>query len=395
MSSRRRDLFIILIVVYFLFFDTHFQMPILAPFARSLGATPFLVGLIVGMYSFFNILGNVISGHFIDSRSWKKPVTVGILMIMISLFSYALAPSPIVLLLIRAFHGFAGGLVVPATLVYLTKSSLKPGTDGLSKRMSFYGASIGPASFTGPPLAGILASIYGYERTYMVVAFLMGFAAILVIFFLKDNENKIPATRKITPREYYDNIMSSSLLRLAFRLVFALMGATGTLAAFLPFQAESLGASSAVTGGLFATFAATAIVAQLFWPKLVVWFKLFNNALAGLCLIILALTLIHYIESSFTLFFALAIYGLGFGLLFPALLELVARGSQAAWKGLATGIFFVFFSLGAALVPPLAGLLQQSQTVSPFFTAAAVSSLLILTLPKNQKRDIRNNFGTR
>lgn len=42
MSSRRRDLFIILIVVYFLFFDTHFQLPILAPFARSLGATPFL-----------------------------------------------------------------------------------------------------------------------------------------------------------------------------------------------------------------------------------------------------------------------------------------------------------------------------------------------------------------
>jgi len=112
MSPRRRDLFIILIVVYFLFFDTHFQMPILAPFARSLGATPFLVGLIVGMYSFFNILGNVISGHFIDSRSWKKPVTVGILMIMISLFSYALAPSAVVLLVIRAFHGFAGGLVV-------------------------------------------------------------------------------------------------------------------------------------------------------------------------------------------------------------------------------------------------------------------------------------------
>ncbi|MDO9536045.1 MAG: MFS transporter [Bacillota bacterium] len=81
------------------------------------------------------------------------------------------------------------------------------------------------------------------------------------------------------------------------------------------------------------------------------------------------------------LFYALALYGLGFGLLFPALLELVARGSQAAWKGLATGFFFVFFSLGVALVPPFAGLLQQSQAaVSPFLTASVVSLLLILTL---------------
>lgn len=375
-------------MVYFLFFDTHFQLPILASFAHSLGASPFLVGLIVGMYSFFNILGNGIGGHVIDSGSWKKPVTVGILLITISLFSYALAPSPFALLIIRAFHGFGGGLVIPATLVYLTKTPLKTGTGGLSKKMSFYGVSIGMASLTGPPLAGILASHFGYELAYMAIAFLMLFASLLIILFLKENE--MPASQKISLREYYENIMGSILLRLAFRLVFVLMGATGTLASFLPFKAEALDASPAVTGCLFAAFAATAIVAQLFWPLLATRFKLLHNVLVGFCFLVLALLLIHHIELLVALFFALALYGLGFGLLFPALLELVARGSEPAWKGLATGIFFVFFSLGVALVPPIAGLLQQSQAaVSPFLTAAAVSLLIMLILPKKLRRYLK------
>jgi len=79
MRTDRKNLLIILIVVYVLFFDTHFQMPILSPFAFSLGATPFLVGAIVGVYSFFNILGNAVSGYVLDANYWKTPVSVGIL----------------------------------------------------------------------------------------------------------------------------------------------------------------------------------------------------------------------------------------------------------------------------------------------------------------------------
>ena len=381
-NTAGRKLFIVFIVVYFLFFDTHFQMPILAPFARSLGATPFLIGLIVGMYSLFNIVGNIISGHMIDSRSWKKPLTVGILGITISLYAYALATSPYFLLTIRAFHGLAGGLVIPATMVYLTRASAAGAVD-ISKRMAYYGVSIGLAALTGPPVAGLLAAYYGYARTYMVISFLMLCAAFLAIYFIKENE--LPHNKKISSRDHYKKIKDSSLLRIAYKLIFVLMGATGTLASFLPLKAESLGASSSITGGLFAAFAATAITVQLFWPLLVSRFKLFQHVLAGIIFLIMALLLLHFISSLYTLFYAMALYGLGFGLLFPALLESVARGSQPSWKGLATAFFFVFFSLGVGLIPPLSGLLQQSQVaLSPFLTATAVAVLLSLTVTKKQ-----------
>lgn len=391
MNSVRKNLVIVFIVVYFLFFDTHFQMPILAPFARSLGATPFLVGSIVGMYSLFNIVGNVISGHVIDSRCLKTPLTAGTVLIIISLFSYAYAPSPSALLLIRAFHGFAGGLVVPATLVYLTKTPLKRGEDSMSKRMSFYGVSIGLAALTGPPLAGMLAAWYGYAQAYLVIALLMVFPALLIIFFLKDRE--VPLGKNISVHEYYRHLVANGLLRLSFRMVFALMGATGTLASFLPIKSEALGASPAVTGMLFAVFAATAIAAQLIWPWLVSRFRLLNGALAGFCLLNFALLVIHFGAQMPVLFLGLAIYGIGFGLLFPALLELVAKSSRADIRGLATGIFFTFFSLGVALVPPLGGLLQQWVAVSPFFTAVMVSLILILTLPQKLRWELKKDLN--
>ncbi len=386
----RKNLFIILIVVYALFFDTHFQMPILSPYALSLGATPFLVGSIVGVYSFFNILGNAVSGYVLDANYWKTPVTVGILVITLSLFAYALAPSPFFLLGVRALHGFGGGLVVPATLAYLTRASVQQSTGRLSRNMSYYGASIGLAALTGPPLAGILASAYGFQRTYIFIALLMAAAVLLILFFFQERE--MPVRRSIAPREYLEKIRASAPLRLACRLVFALMGATGTLAASLPLKGETLGASPAVTGGLFAAFAATAIAAQLCWPRLVLVgrFPLGSWALAGFFLFNTALVLIHAGQLLSTLFLALALYGLGFGLLFPALLELVVQGSQPAWKGAATAVFFIFFSLGVALVPPLGGLLQQSAAaISPFLTAVAVSLLLLVTLPAQQRAALR------
>lgn len=217
-----------------------------------------------------------------------------------------------------------------------------------------------------------------------MVAFLMLAAAVLVIFFVKENE--IPVKKKDFLREHYGKIKDSSLLRVAFKIVFVLMGTTGTLASFLPLKAEALGALPLVTGGIFAAFAATAVTVQLFWPLLGSRFQLYQHVWSGLFLLITALVLVHFIGSILPLFFAMGLYGVGFGLLFPTLLELAARGSELAWKGLATGLFFVFFSLGVATIPPLSGLLWQSQAaLSPFLTAASVVLLIMLTVSKKQR----------
>ena len=43
------------------FFDTFAQFPVVAPYARSLGAAPDAVGLVVAVYSATNLIGNLLA----------------------------------------------------------------------------------------------------------------------------------------------------------------------------------------------------------------------------------------------------------------------------------------------------------------------------------------------
>src|SRR3954465_3326517 len=77
------------LIVFFSFFDLFSQLPVMSPFALSLGATPFLVGLAVGMYSFSNTIGNIISGFMTDKKGPYLILVIGIFASSLSLFLYS------------------------------------------------------------------------------------------------------------------------------------------------------------------------------------------------------------------------------------------------------------------------------------------------------------------
>lgn len=55
---------LIYLIIFFSFFDLFTQLPVMSTYAESLGASAFITGLAVGMYSLSNTFGNVISGFF-------------------------------------------------------------------------------------------------------------------------------------------------------------------------------------------------------------------------------------------------------------------------------------------------------------------------------------------
>jgi len=151
------------------------------------------------------------------------------------------------------------------------------------------------------------------------------------------------------------------------------MGGTGTLASFLPTQAEMLGFNSALTGMLFATFALFAIILQSCWPllrrKAITTDQ--QGGAAGLLVLSSGLVLGALTANAILIFFTLALFGIGFGLAFQGMLGLVISGSEQQWRGQAISLFFAVYSLGVALLPPLGGLIwQQWPAFFPFYTAA-------------------------
>lgn len=64
--------YFIYFIVIVAFLDTFSQLPIMSTFAQSLGGTPLVIGLVIGMYSFANMIGNIIAGAAVDKFGAKK-----------------------------------------------------------------------------------------------------------------------------------------------------------------------------------------------------------------------------------------------------------------------------------------------------------------------------------
>lgn len=111
------------IIIFFSFFDLFTQLPIMSPFAESLGATPFLTGLAVGMYSFSNTIGNILSGFLTDKKGAFRVLLAGLLFTGAALLLYHFAVDAWSLLAIRFIHGMLAGLIVPAAFTYLANAA--------------------------------------------------------------------------------------------------------------------------------------------------------------------------------------------------------------------------------------------------------------------------------
>ncbi len=360
------------LVVFSAFFDTHAQMPVLAPFASSLGATPFVLGIVVGVYSLFNMAGNFAGGATIDRKGWKTPLFIGLIGATLLLLLYTTAQAPYHLVLIRAGHGFLGGFLVPSALACLTIGGSKGESRFYGSRLAFFGATIGLAAVTGPMVAGIIAGRFGFAPVYLILAVVMAVSTIVAARFFRDQAGC--SSYPEAPGLNLFTLFKRQKMLTAFICALGTMGSTGTLASFLPTRAAAIGMGHAETGALFATFALVAIFVQMLWPrKLKPLLKSDSRGcMLGLLLLASALSMAAFATSPAAMFSSLAIYGTGFGFSFQGMLGLVISDSDESWRGRAIGIFFAVYSLGVAVVPPVSGLIwQHQQAIFPFYTAAA------------------------
>lgn len=147
--------FFIYLIIFFAFFDLFAQLPIISPFALSLGAGPFLAGLAVGMYSLSNTFGNIISGIFSDRKGPFAILLTGLATTSVALFIYGFADGPYSLLAIRFLHGLAAGLTVPAAFTYLAN---RTDHSRRGKNAAISGAFVGLAAIIGPAYGAIYTS---------------------------------------------------------------------------------------------------------------------------------------------------------------------------------------------------------------------------------------------
>lgn len=372
----------IYLIIFFSFFDLFTQLPVMSTYAESLGASAFLTGLAVGMYSLSNTFGNIISGFLTDRKGPFIILIIGLLTTGLSLTLYNLVDVPLALLIVRFIHGLVAGFIVPAAFTFLANATDQ---EKRGKGSAISGAFVGIAAIIGPAFSGILASRTSVPFVFNITASFMLLLGILSFFLLKSNpvkKDKASSSPHIPISVFFNNVGTLK----AFSGAFFLMFSQGVIAYLLPLKVHTLGFDSRLSGMLMSVFGIVAVLVFIL-PSNRIFDKVapIKTLALGIGLMGLSQILISQADTSTLLYIAMICYGIGFGLLFPSINSLLIDSTNVEMRGKAYGYFYAFFSMGVVLGSSLLGWLSLGVVSGFIFTGIVLITFAGVTLIPNQK----------
>lgn len=386
----RRSRAAIYAAIFLAFIDNFALLPVIGPRAQGLGGTPLLVGIAIAAYSLANLAFNPIGGILADRIGRRRVVVAALIISPIAIAIYALADSLPLFLLARVVHGASGG-VLAAALFALLGDAAPIGERG--RTLGRAGALIGIAAVFGPASAALVSNLFGVNAVFLGVAAVIAVGLAAVLPFLPETLVITPATRPTVGA--WRRILSEPRVRVALLAIFGLEAAVGTVTGFIKdgliqraldegrTQEAALRYAAGASGGLFTIFGIIAIALMLSRISTRVDKRgPFGISLVGLAALGGALTLLAISPTLTIDLVAMVLYGIGYGLIFPAAAGAIAIASAPEERGRANGAFNTAFDLGISAGPILGGLVATAVIgVTPFAGGLALVALSLLLLP--------------
>jgi MFS family permease len=254
------------------------------------------------------------------------------------------------------------------------------------------GALIGAAAVVGPAAAGLAARELGSGPVFLAVAAIIAIGLVLVRGAIPET---LPRPARSGSPGTWRRLLTDPRLRVAYLAIFAMEAGVGVITGFLKdgiverqmaagMDAErALRYATGAQGGLFSIFALVAVILMLS-P---IARRVDRRGALGLSVVGLAClavsTVVLAVGNSLTAdSAAMVLYGIGFGLLFPAAAGMVGIAAPAPERGRAYGSFNFSFDAGLAAGPLVAGALAVSAIgLEPFITATVLIAVVAMLIP--------------
>jgi MFS family permease len=299
---------------------------------------------------------------------------VGMLATAITLLGYALSRTPQQLLAVRAVHGLTAAVLTPGAFAILGDSAHPKQR---ARTMGLNGAFIAIAAMIGPPIAGIVRDNNGAEAVFLLIGALMLGTFLFFWYF----------ARKWTPISGENRAQNTAPGNVAFWRLPCLMTSylaalvltigLGTLVTHLPIVMAARGESATRTGLTFTAFALAAMIVMASpLSRLSDRFGRLRPMMAGLALVTAGMLVLWASTGFLVSILGMGIFGLGFGVLFPAMTALAAEAVPWHERGKAFGVFYAVFSMGIVMGSVASGLLTEQlgdTSVLPYFISAAAA----------------------
>ncbi len=331
------------------------RTPLLPLFARELGASPPLIGFVMGASTLTGVLVKLPAGALSDIFGRRRLLLAGAVVFAALPFTYLGVSTLAALVLLRFVHGSATAIFGPVAAASLSDVA-PPSRRG--SWLSTYSTAQGAGQALGPVLAGYLIAAGRFDLAFLAAG-VIGAAAPLIVARWRSGSG--PGPTRARWHEFKQGVAEVA----RDRLVLLTSGAqaaqfmlNGTLNAFVPLYGhEVLGLSVTQLGWLFGAQTLTTLAVR---PLVGIVSDRAGRRwviTTGLMLCCAAVLLVSIAATLPVIVGAVTAYAVGVATTTAATSAYITDVTRRARYGAAHGVFGTIYDVGDALGPILAGVL--------------------------------------
>jgi len=361
------------------FFGLFLVLPVLSVYGLTLqGATPLLIGVIVGGYALTQAIFQLPFGIMSDKIGRKPTLLIGLIIFLVGSIICAVSVDIYTLMFGRFLQGAGAiGAVIPAMISDLVNEESR------GKAMALMGGTIAISFALAMGLGPVIAAQYGLSSLFWITAGLSIFSMIILftnvptpprirhIYHSSTNTRDILKDPNLLNMVII-NGMQKGLMTVAFVLIPVLLIGTDTIQGFDWVPADLWKVYvPALTAGLVAMGPAAVFGEKYNKPK-----QIF---LISIVLFIVAFTLMGFATQSWQFVMGVVSFFIAFNMMEPLVQSMISKFAKVHQKGAALGIANGFAYLMTFIGGIVAGLaLQYSNKETLAIALIIVSTLWLL-----------------
>jgi MFS family permease len=358
----------ILLIVLFNMSSFRASKVLVSLYAIELGASQFIIGVMIAMYSLLPALLAVYVGKLSDRLGVRLPMLFGSLGVALGLLLPWLFQSMTALYSSAALIG-ASHMMCNVSAQNLVGSH--GGAEARTRNFSNYALVMAVGSFLGPLAGGISIDYFGHALSYLYVA-AFPLVPVLILAFA----GGVSRGRRVKTEEE-QAILSTSLLAnpvLRRTLIASAMAVTGQdlFQFYMPIYGHSVGLSASAIGVVLGMFGIAAFIVRVWLPRLVSRWGADTVFNTSLYVAAVAFLIFPLFSSAVTLSAVALVLGLGMGCAQPVTLMLIYGRAPEGRSGEALGMRVTINQITHIVVPILFGSLGSFFGIAPVFLVNAM-----------------------
>jgi MFS family permease len=348
-------------------------LPLAALYSQSLGASPAMIGVVLGSGFVLPVLSAVSVGGWVDRLGASRMILFGSIGLALAPIIPVLLPNLMALGALQVVAGLSHLAAVVAIQSYVARIG-----GSREKNFGWYTTLVSLGQLIGPLLAGAMIEMLGYRSALIVSGCAGVLAALFGLALLSSARVSVPRTEASPRSRPQVGGTLNQPLRVALFTSGATLFALGVHQTFFPVYLDTKNVSATAIGALVGLRALSAITVRPFLARLG---RLVGNRSltlgASLLLCGLALALVPLGNSILVFGAASVLLGLGSGVSQPLTMVVLSDHVHEARRGAALGARLSVNFLALGLSTLLIGALVPSLGYATAFVICAVIPALV------------------